>query len=213
MKLMIRTCGFAAVAAIATMVFPSAPTARASSTLLCSADTPASSPSSAECSQPTLIHLNTTEKITLLNSILNVQCNALVLGDLLPGLSTNGPSTIHLTQFNYSNCGAPCTVEALKTGEGYGLLLILKEGEELASLTGHNIQIFISCFAFIQCEYNWSGLVGHILGPLATGSQSHVTYSKDALNVAAGKLCPSIAELDALFTLQARLTTGVYLRS
>jgi hypothetical protein len=197
--------GLAAIAAVAAMAFVGASSAMAESTLLCTTDTPALAPSAAECTQPAEVHYTSVNeagasaKATLLNSISNVECNVLILGTVQQGLKTNGPVPITVTKENlqYTNC-SPCTV----TTEEGGTILVLKlksAGLELADVTGDGFKVKVVCLGFIKCIYNAAGLSGHGLGPLATGGNGHVTYTKAKVTSESGGLCPAEAFLDALF--------------
>jgi hypothetical protein len=207
--------GLAAIAAVAAMAFVGASSAMAESTLLCTTDTPALAPSAAECTQPTELHYLSVDaagnpaKIIWLNSLVNVECNALLLAILLPGLKTNAPADLHIAAANlqYTNC-SPCTV----TTEAGGLLLILKlknSGLELGDVTVDGLKVKVVCLGFIKCVYNSANLVGHFLGPLATGGNDHITYTANEVTSESGGLCPEKALLHALF----RDLTKTYIRN
>jgi len=79
------------------------------------------------------------------------------------------------------------------------LVSVLKEGHELASVTGTGFQVLLECSELMHCVYDSQGLVGHGLGPLLSGHTGHVTFSEAPVHKVEGFLCPNEAKLDALF--------------
>lgn len=228
MKL-IKMFGLAAVAAVVAMAFIGASSAMAlESTLLCLKDTASATPTLTECEPPTTVHyLNVEVKLegspvkevtkdkkgVLLNSTLNVECEALLQGTVLDELVTGGPVRVEVAAGGlvYSNCTFGCTV----TTRAGGTLLVQKTAAEEATVNGDGFEVEVNCFGFFDCFYNAAGLTGRGLGPLKAdvGGKGHVSYS-DALggntvNLVKGSGCPSVAKLDALF----QSLVPVYLRS
>ena len=193
--------GLAAIAAVASMAFVGASSATAESSLLCLNDTATLTPTAVECNEPMTVHFVTTEKAKLLTPGITVECDVLVAGEVLLGLVTNGPVLIHVatTGLVYSNCTATCTVTTVKGG----IISVLKEGNELAKVTGSNtFEVKVVCGEVINCQYTAENLIGHGLGPLVagTGGKGHVTFfEKSVASLPGGIVCPSTAKLDALF--------------
>ncbi len=183
--------GLAAIAAVAAMAFVGASSASAEATELCLN-------ASGECNPPANVHYVTPEKGTLLNPVLNVKCIGLLSGGVTE--SSGNPATIEVTELKYTSCTFGCTVKATKLGQ----LLVLQEGVELATVTGHGFVVNVNCFGFINCDYSSEALNGHGLGPNVTGGVDHVTYAEAPVKNVGGESCPETGKLDALFaSLQA----------
>jgi len=206
---LIKMSGLAVVATMALAVI-GASSATAGSTLLCTKNTVSLTPTAAECAAPTAVHYVSVGKVTLLNNVFNLECNALLTGTVLSKLVTNGPISISVAAagLGYSSCSGFCAWAAL---EG-GTVLILKTGVELATVTGDGFRVRLNCPLF-DCDYNWAGLAGH---GLAQGSEgkSHVTYQNAATNLLTDLAspfgsCPTGTFLDALF----QTLTPIYIRS
>ena len=204
----------ASLAIAAAAAFIGASTATAESTLLCLLDSNLLAPSALDCDEPfqseMLHYISVNEKEesakgVILNELINVECNQLILAELLPGLKTNASAILHVTAANllFTNC-SPCTV----TTEAGGLILILKLTSggffELGDVTMTGFKVKVVCLGFIKCVYNATNLVGHFLGPLVTGNTDHITYSKSSLTSESGGLCPATAFLDVLLKDLAR---------
>ncbi len=211
---LIKILSLTAVAVFAAMAFVGVTSASASDSLLCTNDTTVLNPTAAECGEPSTVHFLTVTvtlsggvettadtKGTLLNSTLNVKCEALISGEVLKGLVTGGPVVVHVPAASlvYSNCTFGCTVTVLSGG----LLKVLMTAAELSEVFGEGFVVEVNCFGFFDCDYNASGLVGHGLGPLEadTGKKGHVTYSENVVNLLNNLSggCPATAKLDALF--------------
>jgi len=208
---LIRMFGLAVIAAIMTTAFAGASSAVAGSTLLCTKNTPTLTPNATECAAPSTVHFVTVGKATLLSSILNVECDALLIWTVTDTtLVTSGPVRITVVSGGliYSNCSNFCTVTTL---EG-GTILVLKTGVELSTVTADAFRVEVDCPLF-TCDYNAVGLSGHGLAQGAVG-RGHVTYTKSKVNLLTDLAnpvgsCPSDAFLDALF----QSLTPIYLRA
>ncbi len=134
---------------------------------------------------------------TLLSSIFDVHCDVLFLGDTLGNLSSPpNPLIIHGT-FTYFNCDNNCVVTE---ENGPAEIKVLKEGHELATVTGEGLQHLV-CGFFINCRYNGVGLEGHGLGPLLTSeTNGDVSIVEQEVNKEGSGICPKVGELDILLT-------------
>jgi len=137
------------------------------------------------------------EKGTLLNSISNVLCDVLALGNATTAL---GSPAIGEGTTTFTNCTDekpnPCTVEEIN---GPSISKALKEGHELASVVGEG-EFKVVCSG-ISCVYNAEGLVGHALGPLLSEAENgEVVTQEQTVKKVKGLLCPSTAKLDGRVT-------------
>ncbi|MGE5280785.1 MAG: hypothetical protein ACM3N0_00420 [Chloroflexota bacterium] len=181
--------GLVALAALAAMAFVGASSAMAESTQLCEEDV------ETNCLKPvTHVHEESTKKGVLLNSTGSpVECNVLFLSTEVLGLAA--PQVIH-GHFTYSACeraGSSCTVTEESASS---LIKILREGHELASVTGEG-EVRVHCGLLINCVYKGEKLNGHGLGSLlpATGTLGGVLIDGQTTVKVTG-LCPEVAELD-----------------
>jgi hypothetical protein len=164
------------------------PAAIAGSTQICTNET-------GTCVEPMQIHWESVGHITLLSSIGNIECDVLMQTTVPLGLVTNGPVTVNPATLSYSNCLYTCTVTVLRQGT----LSFLNEGNELGTVTSSGYEILHECHG-IHCIYSLSGVKGHWLGPLRTGTgHDHVTYAEAEKPKIGGFFCPSVTKLDALF--------------
>jgi len=186
--------GLAAIAAVAAMAFVGASSATASgSTLLCEGNTVALDGTGAPaCNSPAELHFVSVGKGTLLNKVLNVQCESLIKAVRTSAALAN---PVHFSgTLSYSNCTGGCLVKVITQGT----ILALKTGTELVNVTASGFVVNVNCFGFINCDYNATNLTGHGLG----GGVAHVTYNENAVNIQealSGFGCPETAKLDALF--------------
>jgi len=192
----IKMLGLAALAALMAMAFVGASSAMAENTALCSVD---ESPCEA-ANRVTHIHETTLSgsKATLLNSISNVLCDVLFLGDVLSASLAN-PLIISGT-FTYTNCvdekPNPCTATE---ESGPAEIKVLREGTELAKVTGEGL-VKVVCSG-ISCKYNGENLIGHALGPLSsTELNGQVDTNEATTKKVSGLLCPSTSKLDITVT-------------
>jgi hypothetical protein len=187
--------GLAVLAALMAMAFVGASSAMAETTTLCTSD-PASLSRGGGCG---VEHVHETTlsgaQATLLSSSLTVKCDVLFLGDTL-GEGSGAPLIIH-GSFTYSNCNNSCTATE---ENGPAEIKVLKEGSELASVTGEGL-VHLVCSGFINCRYNGTGLKGHGLGPLTSSeTNGSTTLSEQSTAKESGTLCPSTAKLDITTT-------------
>jgi len=210
----IKMLGLAALTALMAMAFVGASSAMAKEpTALCKVD-------ELPCETENIVtHVHETTlsgaKATLLNSISNVLCDVLFLGDVLsenagvkglsellepkPGEHFWMPLLISGT-FTYSNCvdekPNSCTVTE-ESGPAH--IDVLKLSKELAEVTGEGL-VKVVCSG-ISCKYNGEGLSGHALGPLTSSElNGEVTLSEQTTTKVGGLLCPSTAKLDIATT-------------
>jgi len=187
----IKILGLALTGLLA-MAFAYASSAMAESTALCAAD----EETCAEENIVTHVHEATLEKApaVLLSSVLNVECDALFLGDALSSLAN--PLVIH-GEFTYTNCNSGCTATE---ENGPAEIKVLREGSELAKVTGEGL-VHLVCAGFINCRYNGVGLKGHGLGPLTSSeANGSVNLSGQTTNKESGTFCPSTGQLDITVT-------------
>lgn len=222
-----KMLGPVAIAAAITIAFVGVSAASASNTLLCKNNTALLSPVLAECGAVSEVHLLTVKvelvsgvettkdaKAVLLNSFLNVECEILLtLSNPTGGLPTvNTAVTFTTVDMLYANCTAGCKVTVITSGT----ISLLKTAVELGNLTGNGFVINQNClFGAFNCDYNMTGLVGHVLGPSFgdTGKKGHLTYFENQVTVqqklGGVSSCPEVTKLDALF----QSLTPLYIRA
>ena len=213
MRLVKMLC-LASIATVAVIAIAGVPSAIAGNTLLCQKNTESLTPTAGECEPVAELHLITVSskgteeaKGSLLSSIFNVECKALVTAkEPSAGLAKEGPVTFSNVVLSYSSCNF-CTTTVVTQGT----ISIQKTGAELGLVTATGFVVKVNCPFFFDCDYNPEGLAGHMsAGP---EGKAHVTYSEDAANLAqdlkalAGS-CPEVALLDALF----QSLSPIYLR-
>jgi hypothetical protein len=191
----IKMLGLAALAALMAMAFVGASSAMAESTSLCSVD-------ESPCETANRIsHVHETTlsggKATLLNSISNVLCDVLFLGDTVGTL--NNPLVINGT-FTYTNCVDEKPNSCTVTEEsGPAEIKVLKEGHETAKVTGEGL-VKVVCTG-ISCKYNGENLIGTGKGPLLSSeTNGNVTITDQSTKKVSGLLCPATAKLDITTT-------------
>jgi hypothetical protein len=188
----IKTLDLAALAILVVMAFTGTSSATAGSTSLCEAD-------ESSCAAKNIVthpHAVTfIEKAQLLSSTINLECDALILGDALAELAS--PLVIH-GSFTYSNCNSNCTVVEENGPAG---IEVLKLASELASVV-IKVLIHMTCSGFINCRYKSESVEGHGLGPLSAieGSSLTIFFSEQTMSKESGALCPSTAKLDLTLT-------------
>jgi hypothetical protein len=194
----IKMLGLAALTALLAMAFVGASSATADPTALCKAD---ESPCEA-ANEITHVHETTLSggKATLLNSISNVLCDTLFLGDVNSTAVVEG--VLLEGKFTYTNCvdekpnGCTATEE-----NGPAEIVVLKEGHETASIEGEG-EVKVVCTG-ISCKYNGEGLIGTGKGPLLAVTEKtngEVSISEQTTNKVSGLLCPATAKLDITTT-------------
>jgi hypothetical protein len=192
----IKMLGLAALAALAAMALVGVSSAMAESTALCKAE-------ESTCSGAntiTHVHESQVGKAKLLSEP-TVECKVvLFLGDTKNAAKeTKGlanPLRIE-GAFTYKECNNSCTV---KEEEGPAVILVLKEGSELATVTGEGLVHLTCFFGFINCKYNGEGLIGHGLGPLTSAQENgSVDIEEQETHREAGG-CPETAFLDLTTT-------------
>jgi hypothetical protein len=200
---LIKMLGLTAVTAIAAMAFLGASTAMATNTLLCMTD-------DANCASPTLVNFESVNaagtaaaKAVLLNSIINVECNAAIVGHRISdALPTEKKPVTFEGLLSYTNCSSPCSVTVISNGT----ISVLRTTNELADVTASGFKVKVNCAGFFICDYNAANLVGHGLGGLevAGRDRGHVTFGGNLVNLEQDLFspfgnCPATANLDALF--------------
>ena len=225
---LIKMAGLTAAVALVAMAFVGVSSAMAEATQLCTADRdvggvtePCTSGGGTLGSAVT--HVHNTDPLALLfgerfGVKLDILCEALFLGDVL-GLANagTGGQIIHGT-FTYTGPHGTTSCVDMVSGKNClsvkevaplgGLLAVLREGLELAKVTGSEFVVLVECNGF-HCEYEASGLVGHGLGPLLAGggTTGNTTISAQTVNNVGGFLCPTTSKLT---TTQTSLT-AVYM--
>jgi len=202
----IKMLGLAALAALMAMAFIGSSSAMANNgTALCKEDPLVEDVKEhldlcAEAARVKHVHEETLEgaKGKLLSSVLNVECDALFLGDVLTAgwLATNPNPLVISGKFTYSNCNSGCTATE---ENGPSEIKVVKEGHELAKITGKGL-VHLVCSGFINCRYTGEGLTGHGLGPLLSELETgDVFISEQTTAKESGTFCPSTAKLDLDF--------------
>ena len=189
---LIKNLSLAASAALMVMALFGASSAMATgSTSICKAEQEPCDPGN----QVQHFHQESPKANTaLLNSVLNVSCLALFLGDAPTTLAN--PLVIK-GAFTYTLCTVGCTVE--EEPKNVAVIKVLRTASELGEVTGE-ATVHVNCFGFIDCYYVGAGLKGHGLGPLGTtDGKGHVTITNQAVKFSKGKMCPTEAKLDVLF--------------
>lgn len=192
MKL-IKTFGFAAVAAIAAMAFLGASSAMAESTQLCSHN-------EAPCAAGNVIsHVHFVDPDAILETnVLTVECESLFLGDSL-GLAA--PLVIH-GNFTYSNCSSGCTATQTSTS---ALIEVLKEGAG-GSVKG-TAEVNVHCGSLINCTYNGVGLKGTAVNANLPATAGETVIEGQEVKKTGGIFCPSTGTL----TTHAESLTDLFL--
>jgi hypothetical protein len=184
----IKVFGLAIGAMCAALALFGPSAAMAESTQLCTNET-------GICVEPMEIHWVSVGHAVFLTSIVSFECDALMTGTVNLKLVTNGPVTINPATLSYSHCLDGCGASVTREGT----LTILNQGNELADVGGSGFKVLGECVG-LHCVYNFEKLLGHMLGPLKTGTNhDHVTYSSAELRAVEGFFCPSISKLDLLF--------------
>jgi hypothetical protein len=183
-----KTFGLAALTAMAVMAFIGATSAMAESTELCSEDTATFTDQVCPAGKAVTTISSTATTLELLTSISNLRCEFALL--TASALALDAPQIFHATSLVYDLCS--CTV----TPETLGVIEVLKEGTELATVKMVGFVIKLECFGF-TCWYG--SATGHGLGPLITEDNGHVAFTKATFNKVKGLFCPSESKLDATF--------------
>jgi hypothetical protein len=215
---LIKMLGIAALTALTAMALVGASSAMASeSTQLCKVDRDVGGKTET-CASP-VTHVHFTDPLALLHAesfglLVDILCEALFLSATAPngvlGLGTAPlPQVIH-GSFTYSGphgVGGPCI--NMKSGGGTencqsvkevgtpgGLLSVLREGLELATVTGTEFEVLVEC-AGLHCIYKAEGLKGHALGPLLFKPETNgnVTITNQPVQKVSGFLCPTTSNL------------------
>jgi len=135
------------------------------------------------------------KKAKILNKLINVECDALLLGDVAEEASTPESMLVEAA-YTYSNCNSGCT---FKEEGGPSEIELSKAGHEGAEET-LEWEVHVSC-AGLNCYYNGEGLVGTAKGPLlASETNGEVSISEQTLHKVKGLFCPSEAKLDLVTT-------------
>jgi hypothetical protein len=198
----IKTFGLAVLVMSMATAFAGASTAMAESTALCKTD-PGKGANEVCPAGDVLTHVHAAGRVTILNSVLNVECVALSLEDASVGLAN---PLVTKGAFTFSSCHASCTVTEVN---GPAKFEFLKLGHEAADYT-LELELHLVCGELFNCTYNGVGLKGMTKGPLLSVEASGETsLSNQTLNKVSGFLCPSTSKIDfLLFTLLATHITN-----
>jgi len=205
---LIKMLGLAAIAAAMAMAFLGASSAMATNTALCKEDV--LTKINEECPLAKRIHHVHAVSVSatgvqglfakLLTSIVNVECEALFLGDVTSPSDLGNPLTI-AGKFTYPTCNAGCISTQISAG---ATVTILKTAQELGEVK-YQAEILEQCGEILHCVYNGVGVVGHFLGGLTTGAtfgeKGHISFLEATKTKVKGLLCPASAKLDALFQI------------
>jgi hypothetical protein len=194
-----KMLGLAALAAAIMTVF-NISSVMANPTALCSVDGAGGS-----CSASTKVsHAHSTTltgaKASLLNSISNILCDILLLGDVTSAGSLGSPLVMQ-GNMTATNCvdekPNSCTVtEEGGPSEAKALL----EGHETAKVTMEGL-IKVVCTG-ISCKYNGENLIATFKGPLLSSeTNGEATIIEQTVKKVSGLLCPTTAKLDGTITM------------
>jgi hypothetical protein len=191
---LIKLVPIAAIITVAALALFGASSAMASDTALCTTDSAGSTCPPGQLTSH--VHLTVIIRIILLNSIQNVQCGALFLGDVQNPTLLGSPLEI-AGNLTYTNCTTGCEAKQISAET---TVKVLQTAPELSEVKGEG-EVLVNCSLILHCVYNGNGLTGHGLGGLTTNAaeKGHTTFSGAALEKVSGLLCPSSASLDALF--------------
>jgi hypothetical protein len=133
-----------------------------------------------------------------LTSLLNTKCESSFSGSVG---AAGEPQVVTGAKYKFSGCTSGCVITEVSGGSELKFLFETSENstEELGSATTGKLEIFFKCGETVKCAYGPISAVGHVLGPLKTGDNGHITFSKNSLGKGEGLLCPTEASLDALF--------------
>jgi subtilisin family serine protease len=136
------------------------------------------------------------KKAKLLSKLINVECDVLLLGDVVEGASTPESMLVEAA-YTYSNCNSSCTATE---ENGPAEIEVSKEGHETASVASEGL-VHLECAGFINCRYTGEGLTATAKGPLlAKEKNGETVISEQVANKESGSLCPSTAKLDIVTT-------------
>ena len=202
--------GLTATAVLAVMAFVGASSAAAEySTSLCLADTANSlcekGPPEGE---PPVVHLeDKTAVLKTTTPALTITCEALLEGENLGLAEAPNPLKVHVSMegLKYANCNKGCAAK----NELAGIILVLKTGPEVATVTGDGFKVHLTCGVVVDCKYNANGLVLHGLGALLAGPNGVASSVEATISKEGGGVCPATAKL----TVEYVPLVPLYIRS
>lgn len=140
--------------------------------------------------------------VEVLTNLLNVKCEGLASGSV--GSPAN-PLVIS-PELSFSSCSGGCFVT---TVSGPGTISLQREGKaEEAVATATGFEVFVKCGTTIKCLLGPEKMSGTALGPLTTGANGHLTFTKVSMGKGEGATCPSEAKLDALLVASTAAYIG-----
>ena len=188
--------GLAALVALMAMAFVGASSAMAESTELCNTDT-------TPCgSATTSVHEVSIGKAVLESELPTIECNVLFSGTV----GALGSPQIISGTLKYSSCN---NFGSVKEENGPSAIKVLKNGTELAAVTGEGL-VRVQC-PFINCSYDGNGLEGHAKGALvAANGKGEVSLTGQETNKeTGGEICPP----EAFLTITTGSLSNTYIRS
>jgi hypothetical protein len=187
----LKMLGLAALMAFMAMAFVGASSAIAESTSLCKVDA-----GEKECEPQSFIehvHEASAGELTLLNSLLNVSCEVLFLGNV----EEVGSPEVIVGDLSYSNCENNCTITEVSA---HSVVKILRTEHETGEATSEG-EIEVICSGFISCVYSTNELLATVKGPLlAEQENGEVSIQEQTIKKVKGFLCPKTAKLDITTT-------------
>lgn len=190
----VKIYGLAALAALAALMCVGASPAMAESTALCEFDTANFEEVCPEGHRVTHVHEATLAeaKADILNTILNIECDVLFLGDTVTPL--RAPLLIN-GEYTYTNCNNGCTV----TEENKpSVIKLLKTGQEVGEVTLEFL-IHVNCM-FMNCRFKAEAMPGAYWGPLFASEENGEISFQEVLPKESGILCPKESFLDLTTT-------------
>jgi hypothetical protein len=140
----------------------------------------------------THVHETSAGRAKLLSRTLDVECNALFLGDAKPSTSLDAPLTIE-GSFTYAHCTADCVVteESVPTE-----IIISRLGHETSHSLGYSL-LHVNCQGFINCTFKSKSMQGE--GKDASESvqpNGEASLHGQTTNKESGLFCLDRARLD-----------------
>ncbi len=189
--------GFAGLMALGVMVSLSTASATAGATTLCSEKLETDRAGACPVGQLlTHVHETSVGKVRLLTGTLDVECDALFLGDASSPTGSE-PALVFEGAFTYGRCTAGCVV----TEESLPVeVVILNLGREARYLHGYSL-VHVNCEGISNCTYKSRSMRGTGRdASLSDRPNGEVSFQEQITNKESGLLCLDFAKLDIVTT-------------
>jgi hypothetical protein len=194
----IKRLGLAGLMALAMMVAFGTASATAGATTLCLGK-PGTDRAGACRADQLLTHVHETSagKARLLTGALDVECDALFLGDATSSSTGPGSALVLEGAFTYDRCTAGCIV----TEESLPVeIAVLKLGHEARYLHGYSL-VHVNCEGISNCTYKSRSMRGTGRdASLSDQPNGEVVLQEQTTNKESGLLCLDFAKLDLVTT-------------